>query len=289
MGCPCNCCSAKLGACCTESGCTQETCSDCKALGGLWQGPDTECVDDACPCDPPADDDLCEKCDGGTPVWRCPDWQVCRDGKCVFCENEPGDRECPGPDYWRIADSDGNVYDTGPIVNGSLEGLPNPWRPEFYYTTEPWEVFLEADCGGWHELESWVVDIELCGTESERYPTQPLDGPWPPPPGCDCVRCASTGTVIDPCIPCPDLSPGSYEPPTNVGVTFTGAVDGEWTNLANWEDGSGASPAGLLPGSADAVTIQGSVRSSAVGISVGDMTITGGGECHVEASAQNLY
>jgi hypothetical protein len=89
----CRCCE-KTGACCTDEGCTQETCADCEDAGGLFQGVDTECVDGDCPCDPPADPGKCEKCVDGEVVSRCPDDApnccdgVCQAEECAGCETD---------------------------------------------------------------------------------------------------------------------------------------------------------------------------------------------------------
>jgi hypothetical protein len=89
----CRCCE-KTGACCTDEGCSQETCADCETLEGLFQGVDTVCgEDDECPCAPPADPGQCEKCVDGTPAVYCPEGKPnCCDG---VCQAEPcGCPEC---------------------------------------------------------------------------------------------------------------------------------------------------------------------------------------------------
>lgn len=91
MACPCPCCE-KTGACCVDGSCTQETCPDCEALGGLWQGYDTECDGSDCPCDPPADHTLCEKCVDGVPEDRCGPGESCCDGVC--CDKNCCDGVC---------------------------------------------------------------------------------------------------------------------------------------------------------------------------------------------------
>ena len=92
MGC-CSCCG-KTGACCVDGVCTEETCQDCLDLGGVFQGVDTECVEGECPCDPPADPDLCEKCVAGAVVVYCSEGQPnCCDG---VCQAEECAGECSG-------------------------------------------------------------------------------------------------------------------------------------------------------------------------------------------------
>ncbi len=81
----CSCCG-KTGACCLDGVCTEETCADCLDAGGVFQGVDTVCVgegEDECPCDPPADPGLCQKCVDGEAVGYCPeDKPNCCDGVC---------------------------------------------------------------------------------------------------------------------------------------------------------------------------------------------------------------
>jgi hypothetical protein len=83
----CGCCK---GACCYESGgtsiCEQQTCQDCELLGGSFQGVGTSCDDTDCPCDPPADHTLCEKCVDGVVADRCDYGEYCCYG---YCEPSP--------------------------------------------------------------------------------------------------------------------------------------------------------------------------------------------------------
>jgi hypothetical protein len=92
MGC-CRCCTT-TGACCNGGVCTEETCADCEDAGGLFQGVGTTCEgedSDECPCDPPANPSLCEKCDGVSAVGYCPEERPnCCDGTC---QSDP----CPTP------------------------------------------------------------------------------------------------------------------------------------------------------------------------------------------------
>jgi hypothetical protein len=104
MACRCQCCE-KTGACCTEEGCTEETCADCNDLGGVFQGVGTVCAgedDDECPCDPPAEPAECQKCVDGEAVSYCPeDRPYCCDGACQAepCEEAECDfGACCGPD-----------------------------------------------------------------------------------------------------------------------------------------------------------------------------------------------
>lgn len=104
MACPCPCC-AKLGACCNGGACTQETCEDCEAAGGLYQGRGTACDGTDCPCDPPADHTLCEKCEAAASVDRCSPGENCCDGVCT---TNPCDCCClnGSPDYTKTTQVD---------------------------------------------------------------------------------------------------------------------------------------------------------------------------------------
>jgi hypothetical protein len=99
VSCPCPCCDSS-GACCGSESCTQATCADCEASGGVWQGANTACDDGSCPCDPPAEYGQCEKCVGGEVVNKCSESQycclgVCQDEPCA-CEGScDGENPCP--------------------------------------------------------------------------------------------------------------------------------------------------------------------------------------------------
>ena len=64
---------------------------------------------------------------------------------------------------------------------------------------------------------------------------------------------------------------------------FTGFVDGEWTNLMNWEDINGNWPASSLPTALSDVVITGLVDTIPVGITadVKDLTINATGEVRI--------
>ena len=71
--------------------------------------------------------------------------------------------------------------------------------------------------------------------------------------------------------------------PNGPAYVFTGAVDGEWTNLKNWEDANGNSPASSLPTSLTDVVIAGLVDTIPDGIEagVGNLTILAGAEIRI--------
>jgi hypothetical protein len=223
---------------------------------------------------------------------ECPDGEYCCEGVCqaVPCEG----CLCEFPVTWRIKIDgiewmSGGVTAEGPDEHGyceaKLSGLPEKFAAEFYYA-RPSIATLEVlgcDFGNWTVIDSHEFDIQLCDA---RYPGDwNVDGPWPPPGDCACEEGSN------PCVPCPDLQVGSRgsSPANGVGVTFTAAVDGEWTNLANWEDADGNSPAGSLPEASDNVTVAGDVRSDSVGfIDVAILTIAAGAEFNVVATCDEL-
>lgn len=243
---------------------------------------------ESCCCTPPCTG----PCDEETP---CPEGCVCVEGECISVECV----SCHGPSQWRIVDGDGNVFASGDFILG-LAGLycvtGSPLTPTHYWTTgtQEWKLEVYGCTEAWAVLDSWEWTITLCEGVSERYPQYTLDESWPPPEGCDCAYLNSTQEIIDPCVPCPDLVQDSTfvcgVPPTGPASLFTGLIDGEWTNLLNWEDADGQSPAGLLPTSADDVTIEGSVTSVSSDYSAvaGNMVIQSAGSIHIPVAVETL-
>lgn len=94
MACRCVCCE-KTGACCVGESCEEVSCAACEDLGGVFQGVGTSCTEEeTCPCDPPADPDLCQKCVDGEAESFCPeDKPYCCEG---VCQAEPCE-DCSGP------------------------------------------------------------------------------------------------------------------------------------------------------------------------------------------------
>lgn len=213
---------------------------------------------------------------------------------------------CRQPTEWRIITADAQLYAKGPIifvpeVGLVLEDLPNPVPPLFYWTVEPqmWRLEIQ-DCGdGWVMLEEWEVDIALC--EGARYTNWTLAGVtvgpgtgiWYLPDGCNFEVEVATDEPCDPESPIPclgDLIPGSgtgqsfRDPVPGPARIFTGAIDGEWTNLLNWQDAGENSPASTLPDENSDVFIYGDVTSSAVAIFVKSMYIDASGNLRVSAT-----
>ena len=94
------------------------------------------------------------------------------------------------------------------------------------------------------------------------------------PPGCACLRDPATGAQItrpsggSTCCPqcnqyigATGCSTGLEYLDHGVAVRFTGAVDDEGSNLWNWEDANGDSPAGFWPSDSTDITIAGELRS----------------------------
>ncbi len=221
------------------------------------------------------------------------------------CDDQDG-CPCRFPTEWRITDSDGNVYAKGLVVATggpqcetvvpSLEDLPSPFTPLFYWATGEISFLLELlGCSeeAWDTLDSWSATISPC--DGGRYPSQPLDGPWQPPGPCRCKNQQNADDGIEECDPCPDLTAGGgdgqawRDPQPGTGEVFTGAIDGEWTNLLNWEDANGLTPAGSLPGVGTNVSVEANVTSTAVAISIGELTIQAGAEFNVAASVLDLH
>jgi hypothetical protein len=214
---------------------------------------------------------------------------------CCPCAEPPP--ICHFPDEWRVVDGDDVVIAFGPA---QLPPAPNDTVvvlqqrpglfPLFYYSAGLTNYRLQVKDAhvDWVTIAEFSHDLNVC---TNRYGEWPA-GTWPQPEHWACKVDPETFIPVEPCDPCDQpLDWGSGEPivTNGVGVTFTGSVDGEWTNLANWADAGNNSPAGSLPGANDDVVISGSLTSHWLPISVADMTIPAGGEVHVSASVENLY
>lgn len=308
MPCPCPICQ-KQGACCNGGNCTLETCQDCEDAGGLWQGFGTECDGSDCPCATPADHNLCEKCAGGSAANSCPDDQECCGGRCCgngdFCCSY-GCCYCKYASLWQIADTDGNVYATGPAGSGGLYGVPANFVPEMYWTTGAIDFELqvygcENDPESFSVLSTWTMTITLCGTVADRYGWSGLPSPLsypllgvavPAPSNCaDKLRRCLNDCPSGGCEECPDIGVATNGTGLTggVGYRFVGTIDGEWTNLNNWEDASGAR-AGSLPGTSDSVRIAADVTSKPTNYDpwVASLTIESGKSFAISARTATL-
>lgn len=208
---------------------------------------------------------------------------------------------CHYPTEWRVVDATDHVYADGTVVlaeNGTellMQQRPD-LLPEAYPAAGDTDYRLQvqdhhADPGGssgWVTIAEWSHDLDVCTSRYAEWP----EGPWEQPEHWSCKVDPDTLEPLESCDPCDQtLTFGGdpYAPENGVGVTFTGSVDGEWTNLANWEDANSNTPAGTLPEAGDDVTIEGSVTSTFGAIEVGDLTIADDGEFHVAATVTNLY
>ena len=138
---------------------------------------------------------------------------------------------CDGAN-WQTVHRQGTDGDNELCVNNGLDNL--------------WPDGL--DCSSWNTLWSYA-GLQIDDTS-----------PVKSPPGCSCMVDPATGqrvtlpsaTSTDCCRQCnaaltSTCGSGLEYLGHGMGVRFTGAVDEEGTNLWNWEDADGNSPAGWLP------------------------------------------
>jgi len=219
--------------------------------------------------------------------------------ECECCTEAPG--VCDTLTEWRIVEA-GNKVDqlSGPIViNAGIYGqymnnFPNSWGVPHYNGALPLSLSmkLEVKCkGSWKKIDEWSADVKTClsndggGTGGgDRFPTKAF-ACYDPPAPCDCARRAATpDECVDPPVPCPPVCPGTpYDPPNGDAYKFTGAADGEWTNLKNWKDVEGRSPAKQLPDASSVVEIDGDLKTIPTGVnaSVSTVTVTAAGKVRI--------
>lgn len=187
----CSCCE-KTGACCNDGVCSEETCADCESAGGVFQGVDTTCAgvgEDECPCDPPTDPSICEKCVDGTPTDYCPATDCCTDGTCKpcpppYCPEEP----CTGTDC---------------CVDGQCVTCPEPTCPTVACTGD-------LCC-----VDGYCVPCPDYDCDPECDPGDCcVDGVCEPCESCDPGDCPSGQCCVDGfCTDCPDpCDPGDCGP-----------------------------------------------------------------------------
>lgn len=228
------------------------------------------------------------------------------------CDNCGDNIVCADYTEWRIRDTADYLYAKGPVTQTQfgqeLTDLPSaPFKPLFYDAPAGNRSFkLEALCSAnnqWHVLEEWEGTITLCGatndrypTTNDRYPSRNLPGPWNLQKPCDKPRIGGI-PLCNPPITCLQLIAGSIgdgqawrDPDHTIAVTFTGAEDGEWTNLANWQDAAGRSPARYLPDSDSNVFINARLDNvpSDYDVTVNSLTINEGGDVYIEITTNNL-
>lgn len=183
--------------------------------------------------------------------------------------------------------------------------------------------------GGFQTIATDTFNWETCGGDCSTYglpdpphPPGSFAGPrWlytagfglfpffgftlPMPEQCECEPATqeSPPSPLNPCSnPCTQESffiinfslPGTGQAWRSLlygpAVRFTGAADGEWTNLANWQDANGQSPAYSLPTSTSNVTIAGNVTSVTIfpSVTVKTLTILPGASLAIEISCEDL-
>ena len=125
----------------------------------------------------------------------------------------------------------------------------------------------------WYTVDSWTSTISLCNGNTDRYPSHTINPDWSAVSLLECYTSPPSFGVF----------PVSLN---GVGKTFTGNVDNEWSNLLNWTDANGLSPATSLPTITDDVIIAGDVLSCSLDAmpTVDDLT-TDGGNIGIELSA----
>lgn len=178
--------------------------------------------------------------------------------RCCDCE------DCGTPSQWAIVDltTGFTILSQGTISGSTIDFLPESWRARCW-TVAPMPAVLTFglfaystpanrpnDCAVWFPLDIWTVTPRKCSggewwddhTFAESYPS---------------TECNPEG-------PLTVTSAGPLDEYT--ADTFTGAIDCEWTNMANWSTPSSPGDCGLygLPTSSTAVTISGVPQNSPI-------------------------
>ena len=187
--------------------------------------------------------------------------------------------DCMTVGNWQIKGSGGGTSDTNVVIgNGTLNNLTETWTPLWYTSLGPTTYNLVVTCDKKEEIiDTWTSTIVLCSTEAVRYPEHTI---------------SLATTLPDPCKSCGLSFGGETIPVNEVGYTFTGSVDGEWSNQLNWKDVDGATPSGTLPGKTgpfdDDIVIKGNVLSCSLDTmpQVYDLT-TDGGNIGISLAAVN--
>jgi len=190
--------------------------------------------------------------------------------KCCSCNNVA---------TWEIKGGGGGTSSKGSvIVSGTLNNLTDTWTPLWYTSLGPAEYKLVVTCDKKEEtVDTWTSTIVLCATEFDRYPTHAI---------------SLANLLPEPCKACGLSFSGENLPVNEVGYTFTGSVDGEWSNQLNWKDVDGNTPSGTLPGKTgpfdDDIVIKGDVLScSLTTMPQVNVLTTDGGNIGISLSAVN--
>lgn len=187
--------------------------------------------------------------------------------------------DCVNVGKWQIKGSGGGTSDTNVVVgNGTLNNLTEKWTPLWYTSLGPTTYNLVVTCDKKEEIiDTWTSTIVLCSTEAVRYPEHTI---------------SLATTLPDPCKSCGLSFGGETIPVNEVGYTFTGSVDGEWSNQLNWEDINEDTPSGTLPGKTgpfdDDIVIKGDVLScSLTTMPQVNVLTTDGGNIGISLAAVN--
>ena len=182
---------------------------------------------------------------------------------------------CPPITAWKLVTNDGINHGAGPITANVMVGLGDTIIPYWYgLLSTNFQLQIYTPCEAiWYTVDSWTSTISLCNGNTDRYPSYTISPDWSAVSLLECYTSPPSFGVF----------PVSLN---GVGKTFTGNVDNEWSNLLNWTDANGLSPAASLPTITDDVIIAGDVLSCSLDAmpTVDDLT-TDGGNIGIEISA----
>ena len=182
---------------------------------------------------------------------------------------------CPPITAWKLVTNDGINHGAGPITANVMVGLGDTIIPYWYgLLSTDFQLQIYTPCEAiWYTVDSWTSIISLCNGNTDRYPSHTINPDWSAVSLLECYTSPPSFGVF----------PVSLN---GVGKTFTGNVDNEWSNLLNWTDANGLSPAASLPTITDDVIIAGDVLSCSLDTmpAVDDLT-TDGGNIGIELSA----
>lgn len=226
---------------------------------------------------------------------------------------------CPIPSWWQIEDDDGNIYAAGPIINCTAVDFPIPFTPLYYWRPAGFSPPINniqinfnlkvTDCGepvGMATVATQALQIVLCQQTNQtpfmpanaRYPTWDVTvAPVPLPPECECEQPEAGPAPMTNCVACSgqlNFAAGTGQnwrwPPREPAVKFVGTIDGEWTNLNNWQDPQGLSPASALPTVTSNVIVEADVTSKPADytVQVNSLTIQPGASFDIEAECEVL-
>ena len=182
---------------------------------------------------------------------------------------------CPPITAWKLVTNDGINHGAGPITANVMVGLGDTIIPYWYgLLSTDFQLQIYTPCEAtWYTVDFWTSTISLCNGNTDRYPSHTINPDWSAVSLLECYTSPPSFGVF----------PVSLN---GVGKTFTGNVDNEWSNLLNWTDANGLSPAASLPTITDDVIIAGDVLSCSLDTmpAVDDLT-TDGGSIGIELSA----